>query len=281
MRVLSGLFLLAVAIPTRVVAQNDCFPSKQSHEAQTFGILSVPLAFSAVEAPSNQSGHVVRIGVVVSSVPNVDATTSTPTTCRPGKGPENTNLLNAVPSPRIEVALPGHFAVEASWVPPVTVNQVKADLISLALSKTVSIANGLLALRARAHGTLGVVHAPITCDDQALKDPTSECFNGTRSDDTFHPNIFGADLTLGWSPPSSRLRPYVGAGYNRLQPRFRVNFTNSFGDIDRTRVTVDLNRLVVFGGATWRIVRALDLSGEVYAAPSDAVTARVGVRAGI
>lgn len=275
------MLLLAVAVPGHLEAQGECFPGKESNEAKTFGILSVPLAFSAAGAPSSQSGHGVRVGVVVSSVPNVDAQTSTPTICRPGKGPENTNLLNAVPSPRIEVALPSHFLVEASWVPPVRVNQVKANLVSLALSKTISIANGLLALRARAHATLGVIHAPITCDDQALKDANSECFNGTRSDDTFHPNILGADLTLGWSPPMARLRPYVGAGYNRLQPRFQVNFTNSFGDIDRTRVTVDLNRLVVFAGATWRIGKSLDLTGEVYAAPSDAVTGRIGLRAGI
>ena len=77
------------------------------------------------------------------------------------------------------------------------------------------------------------------------------------------------------------LRLYAGFGYNRLRPRFRVNFTNQQGVVDRRRVAVDLNRLVVFGGATWLLSPRFDVSGELYAAPSDAFTARVALRAAL
>jgi hypothetical protein len=279
MRAFAGLLLVAAALPARVAAQGDCFPSRNSNEANTFAILSVAMAFSAADAPSAQPRQGVRAGFLVSSLPRVDDRTATPTTCRPGKGPENTALLFAVPQPRVVVSLPSHLEAEAGWIPPVRVNGVKANLVGLGLSWTAPIASGLLALRTRAHATLGVIHAPITCDDADLKDATSECFGGTRSDDAFHPNIFGADMTLGWSPIQARFRPYVGAGYNRLQPRFRVNFTNQFGETDRRRVEVNLDRFVAFGGATWLISPSLDLSGELYAAPSDAITARMGLRA--
>jgi hypothetical protein len=77
------------------------------------------------------------------------------------------------------------------------------------------------------------------------------------------------------------LRPYLGGGYNRLEPRFQVNFTNRFGNVDSTRVEVNLNRGVVFGGATWQVLNRLTATTEVCAAPADAVTVRLAVRAAI
>jgi hypothetical protein len=281
MRLIRELVLLAAVLPAPALAQGDCFPGKHSNEAATFAIFSVPLAFSPASAPSAEAGHGVRVGVAVSTVPNIDDRTATPTVCRPGKGPENTDLLFAVPEPRVSVTLPGQLEAEVSWIPPIRVSGVKANLVAVAVGRSLGIANGLLALRIRAHATLGVIRAPITCDDQALRDPTSECFGGTESDDTFRPNIFGADVSLGWSPVTARFRPYLGTGYNRLQPRFRVDFTNQSGETDRRRVEVNLNRLVVFGGASYRLTTSLDLSGELYAAPSDAFTARMALRAGL
>jgi hypothetical protein len=39
-----------------------------------------------------------------------------------------------------------------------------------------------------------------------------------------------------------------------------------------------LNRAVFFGGASWQMLDRIDLTGEVYAAPADAVTARLVLR---
>ena len=89
--------------------------------------------------------------------------------------------------------------------------------------------------------------------------------------------MLGLSAALGWSLGRT-LRPYAGAGYNHLAPRFQVNFTNQFGVIDRRRVVVDLDRMVLFAGATWSPGRRLDFSGEIYSAPSDAVTGRVTAR---
>jgi len=133
----------------------------------------------------------------------------------------------------------------------------------------------------RAHGTFGSIRGPITCDAAALAEATSECFQGTRSDDKYSPNIFGADFSLGWTMAGGRLRPYLGGGYNRLEPRFQVNFTNQFGMVDNTRIEVNLNRGVVFGGATWQLADRLGVAAEVYAVPADAVTARLVVRTAI
>jgi hypothetical protein len=267
--------LLACALAPPLAAQYVCRPSASSNEAKTLAIFSVPLAFSPGAAPGRAAGF--TLGVEAASVPNVDPATATPTTCRPGKGPENTDLLPALARPRIGIPLPLGLGLEASWIPPVRVAGVKANLIGLSLTRTFGRADGLAAA-VRAHATFGSIHAPVTCDREELGDPESECFQGDISDDRFSPNIMGADISVGWSMAGGRLRPYVGSGYNRLQPRFQVNFRNQFGDLDTTRVAVNLNRAAVFGGAAWQLSDRLALAGEIYAVPADAVTGRLVVR---
>ena len=273
---LAAVAWLAWAIPAQLVAQDGvCHPGTASNEAKTLAILSVPVVFSPGAPPGEPSG--ITLGIEAARVPGVDPATATPTICRPGKGPENTGVLPALARPRIALPLSHGLALEASWIPPIRVNGVKANLIGLALTKSIGHRDGLTAA-VRAHATFGSVHAPVTCDRDALADPVSECFNGTLSDDRFSPNIMGLDLSLGWAMAGGRLRPYLGSGYNRLEPRFQVNFTNQFGTIDRTRVAVNLDRVALFGGAAWQLTDRLAITGEIYAAAADAATGRLVIR---
>jgi hypothetical protein len=251
-----------------------CRPGPGSNEAKTLALQSVPLAFSASTAPGVNRHF--EVGLEGTYLPNIDPATATATICRPGKGPENTDFLFALPRPRVSVALPGGLALQASWIPPIRIGGVKANLFGFSLAKVLPVRPGVAAA-VRVHAAVGSIRAPVTCDQDALTDPVSECFHGTLSDDKYSPNIYGADLSVGFG--RGAIRPYLGAGYNRMQPRFQVNFTNQFGSTDRTRVEVDLNRGVVFGGASWQARERLALTGEIYAAPADAVTGRVVVRA--
>jgi hypothetical protein len=276
----AAIVVLAVVLgwPPLAAAQGDCFPGPESNEAKTMAIFAVPLAFSRGGAPELFPGF--KAGLELSYLPKVDDVTATPTICRPGKGPEHTNLLFGIPRPRFGMPLQFGLTLQASWIPPIRVNGVKANLFGLSLEKAFGRMDGLVAA-VRAHATFGSIHAPITCDDRALEDAASECFRGTRSDDRLSPNIMGVDFAVGGSLAGGRLRPYGGAGYNRLEPRFQVNFTNRFGELDDRRVEVNLDRVVMFGGATWDVTGRLGVTGEVYAAPADAVTARVIVRAAV
>jgi hypothetical protein len=273
-----ALSALVFGWPGLGAAQADCFPGPQSNEAKNMAIFAVPLAFSRGGAPDLLPGF--KAGLELAYLPRVSDALSTPTVCRPGKGPEHTNLLFGIPRPRFGMPLPLGLALQVSWIPPVRVNGVKANLFGVSVEKAFGRWDGIVGA-VRAHATFGSIHAPITCDDEALRDDTNECFGGTRSDDRLSPNILGLDIALGGSLASGRLRPYGGAGYNRLQPRFQVNFTNAFGQLDNRRVEVDLDRFVVFGGATWQVAERLGLTGELYAAPADAVTGRVIVRTAV
>jgi hypothetical protein len=275
---IATLALGVSALAGPLAAQSVCRPAANSNEAKTLAIFSVPLAFGPATAPEILPG--LRVGLEGTYLPKVDPATATPTTCRPGQGPLNTDLLFALPRPRLGLPLPFGLALQASWIPPVRVVGVKANLFGFSLGKSFGRLDGLVAA-IRAHGTFGSIRGPITCDDAALAVPTSECFHGTRSDDQYSPNIFGADVSLGWTMAGGRLRPYLGGGYTRLQPRFQVNFTDQFGIVDSTRIDVNLNRGVVFGGATWQLTDRLGVAAEVYAVPADAVTARLVLRTAI
>ena len=270
---------LAVSIRSSAHAQGDCFPGKTSHEAKTFAIYSVPLAFSPAGLPRITSGR-IQLGLELAYLPNIDSVTATPTVCRPGKGPENTDLLFAAPRPRITVALGGGFALEGSWTPPVRLNQVQANLFAAALSYDTRIGRQA-GLTVRLHGSTGTIKAPITCPDKALAVATSECFRGSRSDDSFKPSIVGAEALIHWGSTGGPIHPYLGAGYNHLTPRFQVNFTNAVGDVDRRKVEVNLDRITVFGGVAWATSTRWNLSAELYSAPADAVTGRVAIRVGL
>ena len=271
-RVVTFLLVLAAsAAPTLPAQQGLCLPSTSSHEANTFAILSVPVAFSGSRAPA--PAHGLSIGLEVASLPTVDPINATPTTCRPGKGPENAHPIAGIVRPRIAVAVHG-FVLEASWIPPVSVNEVKANLVGLAIARPVNLAPGWY-LGLRAHAVLGSLNAPITCDDAALRDPSSECYGGTRSSDRWQPRVFGAEAVVGAGRHS--IRPYLGVGYTLLRPRFLVHFTNAAGSTDNTQVNVDLHRVALFGGVMWQLGRS-SITAEAYATPADAVTARIVVR---
>lgn len=274
-RRLAAVTLALVNAPS-LLAQGDCFPSSSSNEAKTFAIFSVPLAFAPVGVPRPEAGR-IEVGLELSYLPNVDRTTATPTVCRPGKGPENTDLLFAAPRPRIGIGLGGGFALEGSWTPPARLNGVQANLVSVAVSygTTLGATAGLVV---RAHGTLGQINAPITCPDAELANATSECFQGTRSDDRYRPNIGGVEAMVHWT---GRFQPYLGLGFNRLMPRFQVNFLNSQDNLDQRKVEVDLNRVALFGGLRWQLAPRWSVAAELYTTPKDAVTGRTAIRLGL
>ncbi len=262
---------LLLAPMSSALAQGICLPGSGSHEARTLAALSVPIVFTAASSPGTPSG--VSVGLEAADLPRVSNTLATPTICRPGKGPENAHPIAAVVRPRLAIALAG-VVVEVSWIPPVTVHQVRADLFGVAAGRVVPLsASWVLGLRADA--VFGSLHAPVTCPDAALADPTSECYGGMRSDDSWRPGLYGVEASIGRH--RGRVLPYGGVGFTVLRPRFQVDFTNAAGATDRTRVDVDMTRVALFAGLAAPF-GPLTGTAELYATLSDPVIGRVVLR---
>ena len=281
------LALLAGATP--LAAQGpDCTLGHlpvSSNEAEIFRIRGVSTAFGRAASPMALRQHTTMVLFEVTTLSTIDPGTATPTFCNPGKPPENVNLMAVLPRPRVIFGLSDGFSFELSWIPPVTVNDVKANLVSVALARSVPVATGIISLRGSA--TFGVIRAPITCTKAQIAEDTlalgaSECAGGTKpSNDHYKPNAFGLDLAYGWPIARGKVRPYVGVGVNFLRPRFQVDFVNRFGQLRNQKIEGNYRRTVLFGGATWIPTARLGLTGELYGDPGTAWAARVGVGYGL
>ena len=276
---------LAAAAGPLAAQATDCtlghLPSS-TNEAEIFRIRGASTAFARDASPMNLRPGGMVLAIEGTSLPNIDAGTATPTYCRSGKPAEHVNLFPVLPRPRLIYGLADEFTLEVSWVPPIRVNGVKADLLGLALARTVPMGIGLISIRGNA--TFGEIRAAITCTEAQIA-PTSgvsECAGAAKpSDDHFKPNSFGADLTYGWPVGAGKVRPYVGAGVNRLLSRFQVDATDSTGFHYDQKVEGNYTRLALFGGATWFPSDRFGLTGEVYADPGTTVVGRVGLAYGL
>lgn len=266
----------ALLFSAPLVAQGTCKPGSDSREADLFGHFSVPLAFSASQAPWIYLPGSIQLSLEGTYLPDANDHIATATKCRPGKGPENVNLLSAFPRPRIGFALPDGVLLEASWVPPVRLNGVKPNLWGVALSRSVPVnAKGAM-FSGRIHAAFGSIKAPFVCSEEDSKDAGNiDCFGGEKSDDKYSPNIFGVELAFGWAWAQGRVRPYLGSGYNIIHPRFQVNHTVAGGAVDDTKIQVNFSRWVLFGGFSFQPTQNFMLSSEAYTAPSDLITGRL------
>ncbi len=256
--------LLAVLGTAPLAAQGTCVAAPGSPEAQTMGTKSVAIAFTPTRGPGHTTAGRVELGLGVLTVPEVDQDALAPTTCGSGESLSNTNQLVVAAQPRVRVGLGKGFAAEAGWIPPVPVNGVSANIVGLGADWSSPPIGGILIANLSLNASFGTVKGSFTCDDEDVLNPANSCYQGTPSDDSFMPAVYGADLTLGASLNKGTVRPYLGGGYTRLMPTFQVNFTNRLGIVDDNRVEATLNAAAIFGGLTWELARRWSVTGQFY-----------------
>ncbi len=240
-------------------------------------IKSVPIAFSATRAPKRLAGGKVELGLEVTTIPNVDSSTTQPNVCFADNGLSNTNQLVIAAEPRVRVGIGSGFAAEAGWVPPIPISGVTANLFGLSAGWT-SMPFGAFVVEIRGNAAFGTVSGAFTCTVARTQDPTSSCFHGSVSDDKFKPGIYGGDVLLGANLAEGRLRPYLGGGYVYLSPSFQVHRTDQFGNVDNTIVKTTLSRATITGGVTFDISHKVSLTGQYFTFVSDGSAVSVTVR---
>jgi hypothetical protein len=266
-----------------VSARAQCIPPSGSNEAKLLAFYEAPIAFTLDGAPERLTPGEVRLTGELSGIPQPSSSIERPEFCFSGKT-ENTRLAPVFPRPRVAVGLPGGFAIEASYLPPLTVFDAEPHLGSLAISNARLLsradAKRELTLLVRAHATIGRVRGAITCPSSSLQsaDPADACFGTRPSRDTFRPNMMGLEGALGTAARDGALAFYGGAGVTFMRPRFQVGFTDNTGYVDSTRVEVNLTRMSFFGGASYDLTRMAAISAQLYAIPGDIVTWRAAAR---
>jgi len=280
MRKLTAVFAITCCAAASTV-RGQCRPGKGSNEARLLAFYSAPIAFSPASAPEYQPPWAFRIGAEGGLIPAPDPQIQKTGICRINRA-EKIELSRFFARPRLTLTLPGHFAIEATYVPPIRINESEPNLGSLAISKTLRIrredmGNPTSAM-VRLHGTAGRVRGPISCPAKSLQQTSAEqaCFGTTPSKDTFKPTMLGLEGILSTAAYDGRMGFYAGGGVNFLRPRFEAGFTDGLGDTDNTQVEADLTRAVIIGGVSVQASTVLDLSAQVYSVRRDVTTLRFG-----
>jgi len=280
---LIGLLLCAARRETMA----QCRVSSDSNEGKLLAFYTAPIVFSMAAAPEVMPPASIRIGGEGEYIPKPNRAIEQTGACFTQKS-EHTSLSPVFGRPRITVGGPFGFALEAAYLPPVTIARATPNLFSFAVSHARHFAIGPIftgtTLMLRLHGTFGNVKGAITCPRSQLQQtsPSSPCYGTSPSKDTFHPDMFGGEIAAGFSPANSGISFYGGAGANRVDPHFQVGFTDSNGNVDMTQVELrdPLTRATIFGGVTAVFRRILDVGAQVYSVPADVTLFRImgGIR---
>ena len=260
----------------------QCKVGTNSNEGKLLAFYTAPIVFSMATAPEVMRPGSVRIGAEGEYIPKPNPAIEQTGACFTQKS-EKTSLSPVFGRPRITVGGPLGFALEAAYLPPITIARARPNLFSFGISQAHHFVAGPVTigttLMFRVHGTFGNVKGAITCPRSSLQQsaPSSPCYGTTPSKDTFHPDMFGGEISAGIAPGSGGLSFYAGAGANRIDPHFQVGFTDANGNVDVTKVELasPLVRATVFGGATAIVRQIFDVGAQIYSVPSDATLFRL------
>ncbi len=277
MRVL--LLTIAASASLSSTLAGQCLVAPSSNEGRLLAFYTVPIVFASATAPSDARPGSVRIGLEGGLIPKPNPSIQKTGLCFQKKT-ENTSLSPLFGRPRVAIVLPGYITIEGSYLPPITIADAEPNLASLAVAhgRRLGLAGAAVDLMLRAHTTFGTVKGPITCPREALQltNPAAPCYGSQPSRDTFHPSMTGAELVGGRSFSTS-LAYYAGLGVTRMDPHFKVGFTDGNGNIDQTEVELSspVNRVSLLTGFTLLLSRGLDLGAQVYSVPATATTLRI------
>ena len=282
-----GLVVGMILVAGQQQAAAQCRVRADSNEGKLLAFYTAPIVFSVATAPQEMSPGSIRIGAEGEYIPKPNPEIERTGACFTQKS-EQTSLSPVFGRPRITIGGPFGFALEAAYLPPITIARAKPNLFSFAVSHAQHLALGPTStgttLLLRVHGTFGNVKGAITCPRSQLQQtsPTSPCYGTIPSKDTFHPDMFGGEVAAGITPGSGGISFYAGAGANRIDPHFQVGFTDANGNVDATQVELErpLVRATIFGGVTAVLRRILDIGAQIYSVPSDVTLFRLngGIR---
>src|SRR3954465_5194603 len=234
-------FVIAILLLIAQQARGQCRVSSGSNEGKLLAFYTAPIVFTMATAPEEMRPASIRIGGELEYIPKPDPAIEQTGICFTQKS-EHTSLSPVFGRPRVTVGGPFGLALEAAYLPPVTIAKATPNLFTFAVSEAHRFAKGPTAtgttVMLRVHGTFGNVKGPITCPTSSLQQtsPTTPCYGSTPSKDTFHPDMFGGELVAGIAPGSGAVSFYLGGGANRIDPHFQVGFTDGTGHVDQTQV---------------------------------------------
>ncbi len=246
-------------------------------EGRLIGFYSSVLIFSPLGAPERLESWALDAGLELGYVPQLSKSQRTAFQDKP----EATNLAPLLPRPRVSVVLPGALHAQVSWVPPMRVFDVEANLVSIALTRALEPGGTTVAPRFVA--SWGKVRGSITCFEDLIHGTAGEsvyyteiCHSRT-SDDHFKPRHLSAEVLVSRSIARLPFLPYGGIGVLNEKTIFDIGVRRADGSRDPDHPILELRATRAYGflGGTVNAWRATRFTGELFYAPGSVFTARV------
>lgn len=234
------------------------------------------MAFSPAGMAPDESR--LSLSLEVSHVPYLDEAQRRPSIDKP----ESTNLAPFFPRPRGALRA-GNWIVEASWIPPMRVFDVEANLVSAAIVAP-SVRVGTWSIAPRAWGTFGRVKGAMTCSSETMVGHGSDLelyyatvCHGRESEDWFEPRMLAGEGVASRSLGSGGGRLYAVLGGRVDRTRFDIGVLTFDGARDQDHPILQLRTVRPHGalGASWRVRRGILAGAELFYAPGSLLTGRV------
>lgn len=245
-------------------------------EGRLIAFYAATMAFTPAGLPD---GTRLGLGVELTMVPRLNEAQRRPSIDKP----EATNLAPLFPRPRLGVQL-GSVYAEASWIPPVRVFDVEANVLSGSVSwpalrvRDVTIAPRLWGTFGRVRGTITCAESEMVGKGSALETYYALVCHGNESDDWFEPRLLGGEVVA--SRLAGPLRVYAIAGARLDRTRFDIGVIRLDGsrDADHPILELDATRPHVALGASWQAASRLTSGMELFYAPGSVFTVRATAR---
>ncbi|HVS64714.1 MAG TPA: hypothetical protein VMT85_14560 [Thermoanaerobaculia bacterium] len=187
-----------------------------------------------------------------------------------GNKEEDLNRSPAFGRIRLAVGLGGRFSLTAGWMPPVEVDGVEANLVSLAIERPI-VSGQRWSLGWRLYGQTGTAEGDLVCTREDAASPPGSPGNrfGCQepSNDEVTLEHYGAELVAAVTL-NDTFRLHFGAGAVEHDLEFQIDaFTFDFQD--RTLLLAAGSTVTATAGATLRVSGRLSLAAEVFYSPLD------------
>jgi hypothetical protein len=124
--------------------------------------------FTPLGPPRAREPGSIELGLEVTQVPHLSAEERT--VGFNGIKEEDLNRLAVFVRPRVVFGLPHRFAVEVGYVPPVSIDGIEPNLLSLAVERELH-AGERFTVGARLHGQIGEIEGDLTCSEEDASFP--------------------------------------------------------------------------------------------------------------
>jgi hypothetical protein len=241
------------------------FDDPESWAMKFFSSASLMTSLGRVQ---DRTAGELELGLEALSVPDLSAEQRT--VGFGGLKEEDLNRSPAFGRIRLAAGLGGRFSLVAGWMPPVDVDGVEANLISLALERPLA-AGQRWTLGWRIFGQTGKAEGDLVCTEEDASFPVGSPGNRfgcqAPSSDEVTLDHYGLELVAGLTL-NDTLHLHFGAGAVEHDLEFQIDAL-TFDFQDRSKLLTDGSTVMATAGLTIRVNGRLSLAGEVFYSPLD------------